>query len=120
MAGWRAGSVIDQIRHEFELIARLNYAPFFLTVEDIVRFARDQKILHQGRGSAANSAVCYALGITEVDPAQFQPAVRAIYLATRATNRPISMSISSTSGGKRSSNMSTAALAGIAPGYARR
>ena len=52
------------------LIARHNYAPFFLTVEDIVRFAREQKILHQGRGSAANSAVCYALGITEVDPAR--------------------------------------------------
>ncbi len=63
-------SVIQQIAHEFELIARLNYAPFFLTVEDIVRFAREKNILHQGRGSAANSAVCYALGITEVDPAR--------------------------------------------------
>ncbi len=62
--------VIEQIKHEFELIARLKYAPFFLTVEDIVRFAREQNILHQGRGSAANSAVCYALGITEVDPAR--------------------------------------------------
>ncbi len=61
-------SVIEQIKHEFELIARHKYAPFFLTVEDVVRFARDKKILHQGRGSAANSAVCYALGITEVDP----------------------------------------------------
>ncbi len=63
-------AVIEQIKHEFELIARLKYAPFFLTVEDIVRFAREKKILHQGRGSAANSAVCYALGITEVDPAR--------------------------------------------------
>jgi error-prone DNA polymerase len=63
-------SVVKQIEHEFELIARLKYAPFFLTVEDIVRFARKQGILHQGRGSAANSAVCYALGITEVDPAR--------------------------------------------------
>ncbi|MGB9028030.1 MAG: error-prone DNA polymerase [Rhodomicrobium sp.] len=63
-------SVAEQIRHEFELISRLNYAPFFLTVEDIVRFAREKDILHQGRGSAANSAVCYALGITEVDPAR--------------------------------------------------
>jgi error-prone DNA polymerase len=61
-------AVVEQIEHEFELIQRHNYAPFFLTVEDIVRFAREQKILHQGRGSAANSAVCYALGITEVDP----------------------------------------------------
>jgi error-prone DNA polymerase len=63
-------AVIEQIQHEFELIARHNYAPFFLTVEDIVRFARSQNILHQGRGSAANSAVCYALGITGVDPAR--------------------------------------------------
>ncbi len=61
-------AVVEQIEHEFALIGRLKYAPFFLTVEDIVRYAREQKILHQGRGSAANSAVCYALGITEVDP----------------------------------------------------
>ena len=61
-------AVIAQIESEFKLIARRNYAPFFLTVEDIVRFAREKNILHQGRGSAANSAVCYALGITEVDP----------------------------------------------------
>ncbi len=63
-------SVVEQIKHEFELIERHKYAPFFLTVEDIVRYAREHKILHQGRGSAANSAVCYALGITEVDPAR--------------------------------------------------
>ena len=61
-------AVVEQIKHEFALIAHHNYAPFFLTVEDIVRFACEKKILHQGRGSAANSAVCYALGITEVDP----------------------------------------------------
>jgi error-prone DNA polymerase len=63
-------AVVEQIRHEFALIERHKYAPFFLTVEDIVRYARDEGILHQGRGSAANSAVCYALGITEVDPAR--------------------------------------------------
>ncbi|MBJ7535995.1 error-prone DNA polymerase [Rhodomicrobium vannielii ATCC 17100] len=63
-------TVAQQVRHEFELIARFDYAPFFLTVEDIVRFAREKNILHQGRGSAANSAVCYALGITGVDPAR--------------------------------------------------
>ena len=63
-------AVVEQIKHEFVLIARLHYAPFFLTVEDIVRFARKKGILHQGRGSAANSAVCFALGITEVDPAR--------------------------------------------------
>ena len=56
--------------HEFALIAELKYAPYFLTVYDIVRFARAQDILCQGRGSAANSTVCYCLGITEVDPAR--------------------------------------------------
>ena len=50
------------------LIAELNYAHYFLTVHDIVRYARSQHILCQGRGSAANSAVCYVLGITSVDP----------------------------------------------------
>ncbi|HCE40854.1 MAG TPA: error-prone DNA polymerase [Alcanivorax sp.] len=59
-----------QIAHELSLIGELNFAPYFLTVHDIVRFARDRGILCQGRGSAANSAVCYALGITAVDPAR--------------------------------------------------
>jgi error-prone DNA polymerase len=59
-----------QIRHELRLIAELGFAPYFLTVHDIVRFARDRGILCQGRGSAANSAVCYCLGITAVDPAR--------------------------------------------------
>ena len=57
-----------QIAHELALIAELDYAPYFLTVWDIVRFARSQDILCQGRGSAANSTICYCLGITEVDP----------------------------------------------------
>src|ERR1035437_4018680 len=56
------------VEHELELIAELGYEPYFLTVHDIVNFARSKNILCQGRGSAANSAVCYALGITEVDP----------------------------------------------------
>ncbi len=56
--------------HELALIAELRYEPYFLTVEDIVAFARRRGILCQGRGSAANSVVCYALGITEVDPAR--------------------------------------------------
>ncbi|MES3025843.1 MAG: error-prone DNA polymerase [Pseudomonadota bacterium] len=59
-----------QIEHELELIGALRYEPYFLTVYDIVRFARSQGILCQGRGSAANSAVCYCLGVTEVDPAR--------------------------------------------------
>ncbi|MEC8850460.1 MAG: error-prone DNA polymerase, partial [Pseudomonadota bacterium] len=61
------------IDHELSLIAKLDYAPYFLTVDDIVRFAREQGILCQGRGSAANSAVCYCLGITAVDPERADP-----------------------------------------------
>ena len=56
------------VARELALIAELGYEPFFLTVEDLVSFARRRGILCQGRGSAANSAVCYCLGITEVDP----------------------------------------------------
>ena len=56
------------LNHELGLIAELGYAPYFLTVYDVVRFARSRAILCQGRGSAANSAVCYCLGITAVDP----------------------------------------------------
>ncbi len=60
--------VVALVEHELRLIAELNYEPYFLTVYDIVAFARAQNILCQGRGSAANSAVCFCLGITEVDP----------------------------------------------------
>ncbi len=56
------------LRHELGLIETLDYAPYFLTVDSIVRFARSKGILCQGRGSAANSAVCYVLGITSIDP----------------------------------------------------
>ncbi|PDT79708.1 error-prone DNA polymerase [Sinorhizobium sp. BJ1] len=56
------------IRHELALIETMKYAPYFLTVFSIVRYARSQGILCQGRGSAANSAVCYVLGITSIDP----------------------------------------------------
>ena len=58
------------IEHELALISELRYEPYFLTVHDIVAYAKSRNILCQGRGSAANSAVCYALGITEVDPAR--------------------------------------------------
>ena len=58
----------EQIERELQLIAELNYEYYFLTVYDIVHFALDQKILCQGRGSAANSVVCYCLRITEVSP----------------------------------------------------
>jgi len=59
-----------QIEHELELIRDLRYEHYFLTVADIVRFAQSQHILCQGRGSAANSVVCYCIGVTEVDPAR--------------------------------------------------
>ena len=60
--------VRDMLEHELTLIGKLNYEPYFLTVNDIVAFARSRNILCQGRGSAANSVVCYALGITSVSP----------------------------------------------------
>ncbi|RDE08318.1 error-prone DNA polymerase [Pelagibacterium lacus] len=65
-------AVERQIRDELALIKRMEYAQYFLTIYDIVRVAEDKGILCQGRGSAANSAVCYALGITAVDPAEHQ------------------------------------------------
>ncbi|HET8552159.1 MAG TPA: error-prone DNA polymerase [Gammaproteobacteria bacterium] len=70
---WPAGTpekARDQIERELALIAELQYEAYFLTVHDIVHFARSRGILCQGRGSAANSAVCYCLGITELDPAR--------------------------------------------------
>jgi error-prone DNA polymerase len=60
--------VARQLQHELRLIGELDYAPYFLTVNSIVRFARSKGILCQGRGSAANSAVCFVLGITSIDP----------------------------------------------------
>ncbi|MBB1493029.1 error-prone DNA polymerase [Paracoccus sp. MC1854] len=72
-AAWRypegmPDEVAATLRHELRLIGKLAYAPYFLTVHSIVRFARSKGILCQGRGSAANSAVCYVLGITSIDP----------------------------------------------------
>lgn len=74
-AHWRypqgiPANVQAQLEHELGIIAELQYEPYFLTVFDIVRFARSNQILCQGRGSAANSAVCYCLGVTEVDPSR--------------------------------------------------
>jgi len=64
--------VVRLVEHELDLIAELRYEPYFLTVYDIVAYARSQNILCQGRGSAANSAVCFCLGITEVDPGRME------------------------------------------------
>jgi error-prone DNA polymerase len=75
-ARWRYPGGVPEIvnklvAHELDLIEKLNYANYFLTVHDIVRWARDERdILCQGRGSAANSCVCYCLGVTAVDPTQ--------------------------------------------------
>ncbi|WP_297332262.1 error-prone DNA polymerase [Flavobacterium sp.] len=64
--------IAETIRYELEFMERKNYASYFLTVYDFVRFARSRDILCQGRGSAANSVVCYCLGITSVDPSKFK------------------------------------------------
>jgi error-prone DNA polymerase len=61
-------AVVAQLRHELKLIGELEYAPYFLTVHTIVEYAKSRDILCQGRGSAANSAVCYVIGITAIDP----------------------------------------------------
>ncbi|KRB04446.1 error-prone DNA polymerase [Lysobacter sp. Root690] len=61
-------NALQQIQHELTIIGKLHYESYFLTVYDIVEYARSENILCQGRGSAANSVVCYALGITEIDP----------------------------------------------------
>ena len=71
---WPKGAspkVLKTVAHELSLIEELGYESYFLTVHDIVRFARSKDILCQGRGSAANSVVCFVLGITELDPSRF-------------------------------------------------
>jgi error-prone DNA polymerase len=67
-SGLTPESVEQQIRHELQLIEQMHFADYFLTIYDIVEFARSRRILCQGRGSAANSVVCYVLGVTAIDP----------------------------------------------------
>jgi len=86
---WPGGTpqkVVKLIEHELQLIADLRYEPYFLTVYDIVAFARSKGILCQGRGSAANSAVCFCLGITEVDPGRMETLVERFI--SRERNEP--------------------------------
>ena len=86
---WPEGTpakVRAQVEHELALVAELKYEPYFLTVHDIVRFARSQGILCQGRGSSANSAVCFALGVTEVDPARIDTLIERFI--SRERNEP--------------------------------
>jgi error-prone DNA polymerase len=78
--------VVRLVEHELDLIADLGYEPYFLTVHDIVAWARGQGILCQGRGSAANSAVCFCLGITEVDPDRLSTLVERFI--SRERNEP--------------------------------
>jgi error-prone DNA polymerase len=73
-----------RLQHALTLIAQLDYAPYFLTVDEVVRFARQRGILCQERGSAANSAVCYVLGITAVDPAKHDLLFERFVSASRA------------------------------------
>ena len=89
-----------QVEHELDLIAELKYEMYFLTVYDIVRFARERHILHQGRGSAANSAVCYCQGVTEVDRSRMN--VLFERFISRERNEPPDIDVdSSTSGARR-------------------
>ena len=70
---WPQGVPLDiqkRVAHELQLIEALSYAPYFLTVHEVIRFARRKGILCQGRGSAANSTICYVLGITAIDPSK--------------------------------------------------
>ena len=97
-----------QIENELELIEDLEYCGYFLTMKDIVAFCRSQHILCQGRGSAANSAVCYALGSPRSTRSRCSFSSSASCRASE-TNRPISTWISSTSAAKRSSSGSTSA-----------
>ncbi|MDQ0968988.1 error-prone DNA polymerase [Flavobacterium sp. W4I14] len=64
--------VVNMVRYEMEFVKKMDYANYFLFVEDIVREARSRGILCQGRGSAANSAICYCLGVTSVNPMKFE------------------------------------------------
>ncbi len=92
--------VTVQATHELALIGRLNYAPYFLTVNDVVEYARAQGILCQGRGSAANSVVCFALGVTSRRP-RSAPWSSSASSPRPATSRPTSTSTSSTSAARR-------------------
>ena len=118
-AAWRypeglPDDVVQTLRHELRLIEKLDYAPYFLTVHSIVRFARSKDILCQGRGSAANSAVCYVLGVTSIDPAT-NDLCSSASCRRSAASRPTSTSISNTSGARSSCSGSSISMAAITP-----
>ena len=110
----RAPRAYAQIEHELEVIARLQFPGYFLVVHDITRFCRENNILCQGRGSAANSAVCYALGVTNVDPIANELLFERFY-PRHGTGRRISTSTSNRTCGRRPSSTSTTATAATTP-----
>lgn len=83
-----SAKVRAQVEHELQLITELEYESYFLTVHDIVRWAREQHILCQGRGSAANSAVCFVLGITELNPGNSDSRLLFERFLSRERNEP--------------------------------
>ena len=101
-----------QLEHELEMIEELGFPGYFLVVYDIVTFCRDNDIYCQGRGSAANSAVCYALRHHQRRRGEARAAVRAVPRPRSATGRPTSTSTSSPTGARRSSSTSTTSTAG--------
>jgi error-prone DNA polymerase len=78
-----------QIEHELTIIEQLGFPGYFLVVHDLVRFCRNSNILAQGRGSAANSAVCYALAITNVDPVQWKLVFERFLSTDRGDGPPV-------------------------------
>jgi error-prone DNA polymerase len=108
-----------QIEHELELITELGYEHYFLTVADIVQFARSRHILCQGRGSAANSVVCYCICVTEVDPERMSVLFER-FISKERNEPPESTSTSSTSAAKRCCSTCTSATGASArrsPGW---
>jgi error-prone DNA polymerase len=85
----------QQLEHELRTIEELNFPGYFLVVQEIVQFCKDEKILCQGRGSAANSAVCYALGITVVDPVAYELLFERFLAPERSEPPDIDIDISS-------------------------
>ncbi len=117
---WPEGApahVEQAIAHELALIAELRYEAYFLTVHDIVEFARSRGILCQGRGSAANSAVCFCLGITEVDPARSRMLFERFI--SRERNEPPDIDVDFEHE-RREASTSTRSTAGTAPRSPRR
>jgi error-prone DNA polymerase len=110
------GKVVAILTHELRLIEKLQYAPYFLTVNAIVRFARSQDILCQGRGSAANSAVCYVLGITSIDPERNDLLFERFVSEERREPPDIDVD---TSGARSSCNGCSTPMAAIMPRFAR-